>query len=257
MDIRYPRTSHLDGSGVPPDAASSRDRVRWADLAEKHVVIEEKMDGSETSFEFDADAEPILRFRGSPLDLSIRGGREKPFDRLKDWFCVNQDPLFDLLSCRYRVYGEWLYAAHRIFYDRLPAYFLEFDILDKEGGVFLDTPSRRALIGGFDGLHSVRVIAAGMARTLEHPSRLDLRSAFRSDGCGAAATLATEMAGLSPRTYPERFDGTLLMEGVYGKIEEEGRVVGRFKWVRQEFVRSIVDSGLHWRTMPLVANIVL
>ena len=38
-----------------------------------------------------------------------------------------------------------MYAKHSVFYDALPHYFLEFDILDRQTGLFLDTPSRREL----------------------------------------------------------------------------------------------------------------
>jgi hypothetical protein len=46
------------------------------------------------------------------------------------------------------LYGEWLYAKHTIFYDRLPQYFLEFDVLDLESDAFLSTARRRELLGG-------------------------------------------------------------------------------------------------------------
>jgi hypothetical protein len=37
------------------------------------------------------------------------------------------------------MYGEWVYAKHTVFYDKLPHYFLEFDILETKTGAFLST----------------------------------------------------------------------------------------------------------------------
>nr|WP_250807751.1 RNA ligase family protein [Neorhizobium tomejilense] len=250
----YPRTFHLDGSGLG-DGSSSRSRLAWADLANENVVLEEKMDGSETSFEFDADANPLVCFRGSPLDLTARGGAERPFDRLKDWFSLHQDEFFDRFEDRYRVYGEWLYAAHRIFYDRLPDYFLEFDMLDKARGVFLDTPSRRALLSDLYTVHSVRVIYEGQAGKSHHPSKFDHLSAYRSETIEASAKLACRIPGQGVEGFLARIDSGRLMEGVYGKVEENGTVTRRFKWVRPDFVGSIAAHGKHWRDMPLVPNL--
>ena len=53
-----------------------------------------------------------------------------------------------------------MYAKHSVFYDALPGYFLEFDILDRERGVFLDTPSRRKLTEKLP-VTSVPVLAQG------------------------------------------------------------------------------------------------
>ena len=44
------------------------------------------------------------------------------------------------------MYGEWLYAKHSIYYDKLPHYFLEFDIFDREQKIFLDTETRHNLL---------------------------------------------------------------------------------------------------------------
>jgi hypothetical protein len=254
-DIHYPRTLHLDGSGLG-GTSSSRERLAWTDIGHRHVVLEEKMDGSETSFEFNDDLEPVLRYRGSPLDLSMRGGTERQFDRLKDWFEMHADAFFDRFDTRYRVYGEWLFAAHRIFYDALPCHFLEFDILDRKDGRFLDTSSRRELLAADAAIHSVKVIANGLASALQHPSKLVGPSAFKYPEWRQAAELAATRSGQTPDALMARLDSTDLAEGIYGKVEENGEVVARFKWVRPDFVAAIVDGGRHWKDMPLVPNVV-
>ena len=44
------------------------------------------------------------------------------------------------------------------------------------------------------------------------------------------------------------------MEGLYFKVEEDGRVVGRYKYVRASFLTRVLDSGSHWLTRPIVPN---
>ncbi len=46
------------------------------------------------------------------------------------------------------MYGEWLYAKHTVFYDNLPHYFMEFDVLDRLTRAFLSTTARRELLTG-------------------------------------------------------------------------------------------------------------
>ena len=66
-----------------------------------------------------------------------------------------------------------IYAKHAIYYDKLPHYFMEFDIFDRETGRFLDTPSRHELIKGLP-LCSVPVLA-------EENGCLDAPVSFASD----------------------------------------------------------------------------
>jgi hypothetical protein len=44
------------------------------------------------------------------------------------------------------------------------------------------------------------------------------------------------------------------MEGLYIKVEEDGRTVDRYKWVRAGFLTAILDAGTHWLDRPIVAN---
>ena len=53
-----------------------------------------------------------------------------------------------MLGSRDILYGEWMYAKHTVCCGLLPHYFLEFDILDRETGRFLDTPTRHGDVRG-------------------------------------------------------------------------------------------------------------
>jgi len=75
---------------------------------------------------------------------------------------------FAVLGARYIMYGEWMYAKHTVFYDRLPHTFLEFDVYDRKARVFLSTKARRALLTGLPIMPVPVVLRAKCAR----PSRL-------------------------------------------------------------------------------------
>lgn len=79
---------------------------------------------------------------------------------------VQKDHLYSVLGHRYIMYGEWMYAKHSIYYDLLPHYFMEFDVLDRETGKFLDTHSRRELLKGLP-ISSVPVLAEGEFRSTD------------------------------------------------------------------------------------------
>src|SRR5215510_307881 len=141
---KYPRTHHLQGSRLQP-GDEDLDSVAWDSLNDCHLVAEEKVDGANAGLSFDASGRLWLQSRGHFL---TGGAREKHFHLFKQWANTHAAGLWDRLGSRYVFYGEWLYAKHTIFYDALPAYFLEFDVLDAEAGDFLSTARRRELLAG-------------------------------------------------------------------------------------------------------------
>jgi hypothetical protein len=44
------------------------------------------------------------------------------------------------------------------------------------------------------------------------------------------------------------------MEGLYLKQEEEGRVIGRYKYVRPGILQAVADSDSHWMDRPIEPN---
>src|SRR4051812_10400132 len=130
---KYPRTQHLEGSRLQP-GDEDLDQVPFADVAGRHVVVEEKVDGANAGVRFDSGGDLLLQSRGHFL---TGGPREKHFNLFKQWAHAHAPALLDALLDRYVLFGEWLYAKHTVFYDRLPHYFLEFDVLDTQTGEFL------------------------------------------------------------------------------------------------------------------------
>jgi hypothetical protein len=38
-------------------------------------------------------------------------------------------------------------------------------------------------------------------------------------------------------------------------VEEEGRVLDRYKFIRPSFLQAVVESGSHWLDRPVVPNL--
>jgi ATP-dependent RNA circularization protein (DNA/RNA ligase family) len=191
-----------------------------SDLEGLPLVIEEKLDGSNSGISFDDDGALVLQSRGHAL---TGGPRERQFDLFKRWASTYRDSLWSILGNRYLMYGEWLYARHTIAYDELPHYFLEFDILDRETGSFLSTDRRHALLAG-SPVQSVPVLARSPVPVWE---KLLTRSRCSS----------SEPA-----------------EGLYIKWEADGHVLGRYKYVRRGFLQAVADSETHWMDRPIEPN---
>jgi len=49
-------------------------------------------------------------------------------------------------------------------------------------------------------------------------------------------------------------DQSQLMEGLYVKIEEDGVVKERYKYVRSSFLQAVFDSESHWQDRPILHN---
>jgi hypothetical protein len=151
------------------------------------------------------------------------------------------------------MFGEWLYAKHTLFYTKLPHYFLEFDVLDMVADRFLGTPERRALLAGLP-IASVPVLHEGRVGSLKALRRMIGRSAYKGEGWREALVARCAGLGLDPAAVRAETDPSDLMEGLYVKVEEGGEVVGRYKYVRADFLATVVQSGSHWLDRPIVPN---
>lgn len=247
--VKYPRTQHIQGSRLQP-GDEDLEQVAFESIRGRHVVIEEKVDGANAGLRFTDDGRVLLQSRGHFL---TGGPRERHFALFKTWASAHQRDLFDALGARFVMYGEWLYARHTVFYDRLPHYLMEFDILDTETGDFLSTHARAARLAGLP-IAPVRVLYEGPAQSIEHLRALLGRSAFKSDGWRDRLDLVARENKLDPAKVRAETDAHDAMEGLYLKVEEKGRVVARYKFIRPSFVTAVLDSGSHWLDRPIVPN---
>jgi hypothetical protein len=246
---KYPRTPHLAGSRLQP-GDEDLSQTPFAALAGRHLVVEEKLDGANAAISFTGPGELRLQSRGHYL---MGGPRERQFAPLKSWANLIAPVLWPVLGERFVLYGEWLYAKHTVFYDALPHYFCEFDILDRQTGAFLDTPTRRAMLAGTP-VASVPVLRAGVFATLGELTGLVGPSTVRTPAWRESLRAAAARAGVDPDRALAETDSGDDMEGLYVKDESGGRVAGRYKWVRAGFLQAVLDSGSHWADRPIVPN---
>ncbi|MFC7441488.1 RNA ligase family protein [Laceyella putida] len=248
--IKYPRTRHLSGSGLQP-GDEDLTVASYQELIGQPIVIEEKMDGANAGISFGRDGTLLLQSRGHYL---TGGPREQQFALLKSWAHRYAHELWDLLQDRYIMYGEWMYAKHTVFYTDLPHYFLEFDIYDKQAGIFLSTARRREFLARAPFVVSVRVLYEGIAPRKKPLADWIGSSPFIAvDHLEKLRHLATQLK-LQPELAIRETDHSGLMEGLYIKVEEHGRVKNRYKWVRSGFLQTIIDSESHWMNRPLIPN---
>ena len=250
--LKYPRTRHLIGSSIQ-DGDEDLDVVPFSDLDGKYLVVEEKIDGANSGISFNKNLDLMIQSRGHFLL-----GNDKPhFDPLKKWANTWKDYLFDILTDRYIMYGEWMYTLHSVYYDLLPHYFMEFDIYDKVDGRFLDTQTRIMMTKmAYPKIHHVKVLKTGVFSSIDEITSLITTSNFVSDN--SISRLKDEM---TKKNLPQNTQDVLfklnkdrLMEGLYIKWEENGEVKGRYKFVRPEFVQSIKSSETHWMDREPIKN---
>jgi hypothetical protein len=224
--------------------------VPFGQIRGRYLVVEEKLDGANAGISFGADGSLLLQSRGHYL---TGGPRERHFGPLKAWAATIAPRLWPVLTDRYVLYGEWLYAKHTVFYDALPHYFCEFDILDLSTGAFLSTPRRSSLLAGLP-IVSVPVLYAG---TVDSPSQLTGLvgySTCRTPSWRESLAVAAREAGVDPAVAAAETDSADDMEGLYLKVEADGQVVDRLKWVRSGFLQAMLESGSHWLDRPIISN---
>lgn len=61
-------------------------------------------------------------------------------------------------------------------------------------------------------------------------------------------------AGIDPDEARQQTEQSSLAEGLYLKHERDGVVIGRYKYVRADFLQAITESGSHWAERPLLPN---
>src|SRR5262249_26054078 len=132
-------------------------------------------------------------------------------------------------------------------------YFLEFDVLDIATNTFLSTDRRRALLAG-PFIHGVPVLYEGTIVSAFDLMALLGPSTYKSPCWQNNLAQAAMVPPHDPELVQRQTDPSGLMEGLYIKIEEDGRVIDRFKYVRPDFVAMVVDSENHWQSRPIFPN---
>lgn len=223
--FRFPHTPHLAwlGDGEPRDDKVMTREERDA-LLSHALVVEEKVDGANLGFSIDEEGELRVQNRGTYLTPETSHPQFRP---LWQWLVPRHEALAEALFPDLMLFGEWCFAVHSVEYDRLPDYFLGFDVYDRSQERFWSKQRRNQLLKQV-GLTSIPQKGEGHF-TL---SRL-------------TGLLMADMTGLSNV-------GKNPAEGLYVRVEEEGWLVARAKLVRPTFVQAI---GEHWSRGALRRNL--
>jgi len=218
--FRFPHTPHIAwlGKGQPRD-----DKVLAAreanEFLHEWVVLEEKVDGANLGLSIGPDGTLRAQNRGQCLPRPFKG----QFSRLNDWLADRESALLNEIGDHLVLFGEWLAATHSIAYDRLPDFFLVFDVYDRSNGRFWSTTRRNALADRL-ALTVIHRLGAGHFRLLDLELLvLQSLSAYRQGAC----------------------------EGIYLRREDSDWLRARAKLVHPDFVQGMAE---HWRSRPLRWN---
>lgn len=248
--FKYPRTRHLEGSRQQLGDADLN-VVKLEEIKGSYLVLEEKVDGANCGISFGGDGKMYLQSRGHFLN---GGYGERQFDLFKVWASSFESSLHALLGDQYVMYGEWLFAKHTVFYDRLPHYFMEFDIFDKRQQRFFSTRKRREFLDNAPFIHSVRVLTQGYFNTVGEIEKWIGQSLFISERQQDSFLAQCRKSGTDSGLAARQTDLTGIMEGIYIKVEDGDYVTDRQKYVRGSFLNTILDSESHWADRPIIVN---
>jgi ATP-dependent RNA circularization protein (DNA/RNA ligase family) len=126
---KFPRTPHLFwlGSGQPR-GDKLLDPNKAAELLGLPAAAEEKVDGSNLGLSIDDHGRVRAQSRGGYVEPKTHA-QYAPLGR---WLAIHGARLVDSLGRTLILFGEWCYARHTIRYDRLPDWFLAFDVFDRK-----------------------------------------------------------------------------------------------------------------------------
>ncbi|MHB8205527.1 MAG: RNA ligase family protein [Desulfomonilaceae bacterium] len=215
---KFPITPHLTVLGqtvIRDDKVMSKQEVD--EFLSHELVVEEKVDGANLGISFDDCGSVKCQNRGAYLESPFRGQWKK----LPEWLSSNTDILLSVLSDKYILFGEWLYAQHSVYYDQLPDWFLGFDIFDKHERRFFSSQRRDSM---FQKLGICQ--APFMARGHFSLQRL-------------SALLSKSLVSVEPS------------EGLYLRYDDGDWLGQRAKLVRPKFVQSIEK---HWTRSGIRPN---
>lgn len=222
MFFKFPSTPHLSvlgGHNIREDKVlTPSERHKFL---RNSLTVEEKLDGSNLGLSFDEHGALHCQSRGNYLPFPFTG----QWKLLNNWAITRTNRLFDELTTKYILFGEWCYAKHSIFYNRLPDWFLGFDIFDKRSKEFLCEEKRNEMFRKMD-ISSVPTLSKGSFSISE------LTHFCREVSCF----------------------GQENKEGIYLRFDHAEFLGGRAKIVRGTFTQQIEE---HWLKKPIVKNLIV
>lgn len=221
--FRFPHTPHLAWLGHDEPRGDKRlSHAQAHEFLSDDVVVAEKIDGANLGFSLDDSGRLRVQNRGQYLVEPFHG----QFTRLSPWLALHADTIANgLHGLDLILFGEWCAAQHSLAYDRLPDFFIAFDVYHRGLAKFWSSKRRNALVRQL-GLICVPDIATGRM------------------------TLAQLRAILT--TQPSSFRRGS-MEGLVIKRETPLWCMARAKLVDADFTQTINE---HWRSHAINWNVV-
>lgn len=218
--FRFPHTPHLAwlGEGTPRDDKVLSPVEAEAFLANE-VIVEEKLDGANMGISFNSEGDVRVQNRGQYLQLPMHG----QFEKLHNWLRTRSDKLFDVLGEDLILFGEWCAARHSIGYERLPDWYVVFDVYDRKAQKFWSTAKRNTL--------STQLNFSVVPRLQQ--GKISLK----------ALKVLLHSQSSAFRTGP--------LEGVIIRRESNDWLESRAKLVLPDFVQAI---GVHWNNRRIEWN---
>jgi ATP-dependent RNA circularization protein (DNA/RNA ligase family) len=219
---KFPSTPHLLWLGkTSPRDDKVYSKIERRDFLNGEIIVEEKIDGANIGISLNASGEIAVQNRNNYI---TKAHRELQFEKLWDWMGRRKYILKEFLHQDLIIFGEWCYAKHSVFYDRLPDWFLGFDIYDIEGGFFWASCKRN------DALASLNIA------TVPHIAK----GYFSVDD-------------LLKMINKSHYSDTS-MEGIYLRNENDEILLHRAKVVNPIFAESI---NSHWKKSAFIRNCIL
>ena len=126
-------------------------------------------------------------------------------------------------------------------------------IYDKDKNIFLSTEERKRVIGNAP-IISVPVLATGRFNKIDDVLKYLGNSNYISVDNRVNLAQEASKIGIDVDRVLRETENSMLMEGLYIKVEENGCVVDRMKYVRYSFLQTVEESQTHWLDRPIVPN---
>ncbi len=216
--FKFPRTTHLVNFGAATRddlIISEKDSVEFLNC---ELFIEEKIDGANLGLSI-IDNKIVAQNRSHYVNSEY----SSQFKTLDQWIFKNSNDLWTILGTDMILFGEWMYAQHSILYNRLPDYFLAFDLYSKKYNKFLSRHKMEEILKDTN-ISIIKILHKKSFKNLKEIS--DLIN--------------------EPSNY---YDGPI--EGIYIRKCSTEFLEHRAKIVRPDFSSSIQE---HWSSKILKIN---
>lgn len=215
--FKFPRTKHLYslGSAERNDLLMTTPEQNM--FLNKHIYIEEKIDGANLGISIDKET---LAIKFQNRSHYVTPETHEQFQKLHQWTSSYGTQLYNIMEPgRHILFGEWLYSKHSISYDKLPSYFIAFDMYDKKEHKFYTRNELETRLKNTN-IPIVPLIYEGKLKNKkEYLEKIKLNSKF--------------------------YNGPI--EGLYVKIPDEDNkfIIGRGKIVRTDFLTEGTKFWTH------------